>query len=263
MLNIARFVKAPKNIREASYLKRKYYHLVIRMMNAYNKLIGFFNPQRFKPSGSKELDEIRRRSFERTDISDHLVSLFQESLDIRPKLIVELGVGPGESSLVLGNVVDMFGAILISVDKNPKIIKSSSGRKFFINTDDIEFANKFESWCLEKNINPSIDILFIDTSHRYEHTLEEIKHWFGFLSEHSKVFFHDTNTQPIYWRKDGSMGLTYEHEPRGVMRAIEYYLGVSFNEKKDFSQRINDWNVKHYHLCNGFTILSRINNIIK
>src|SRR3989344_7979903 len=140
MLNIARFVKAPKNIREASYLKRKYYHLVIRMMNAYNKLIGFFNPQRFKPSGSKELDEIRRRSFERTDISDHLVSLFQESLDIRPKLIVELGVGPGESSFVLDSVSRIYEANLVSVDKNSKTVGTNSSHRFFINMDDIEFA---------------------------------------------------------------------------------------------------------------------------
>jgi len=256
-MNIAKLIKAPKNIKEANYLKRKYFHLVIRIVNSYNFLVGIFNPSKFKPSGLKELDEIRRRSLKRTDISDHLVSLFEESLSVKPKLMVELGVGPGESNFVLESVAGMFGADLVSVDKNPKIIKESLDKRFFINADDIEFAKNFESWCGERNINSSIDILFIDTSHKYEHTHQEIKHWFPFLSDRSKVFFHDTNVRPIYWRKDGSIGTTYAHEFRAVIRAIESFLGETFNEKKDFSMSINGWNIRHYRLCNGFTILEK------
>ncbi len=258
MVNITNLVKAPKNIKEAGYLKRKYYHLVIRMMNAYNVLVGILNPKKFEPSDFKELDEIKKRSTKRTDISDHLVDLFWESFSVEPKLIVELGVGPGESNFVLGTIANLFDANLVSVDRNPKTEKQSSDRHFFINRDDVEFATDFNQWCQERNIKPSIDILFIDTSHKYEHTLEEIKHWFGFLSDGSKAFFHDTNTHPIYWRKDGSVGLTYQHEKRGVMRAIESYLGASFNEKKNFCKSVNGWVINHHSFCNGFTILEKL-----
>ena len=153
----------------------------------------------------------------------------------------------------------MFDSKFISVDKNPLTAKASDWPGWtYINLDDIEFAENFPDWCHERRIEPEIDILFIDTSHRYEHTVSEIKHWFPFLSANSKVFFHDTNTHPIYWRKDGSIGLTYQYEKRGVIRAIESYLGRSFSEKKDFFVFINGWSVKHYHLCNGFTILGKI-----
>lgn len=258
MVNITRFVKAPKNIKELHYLKRKYYHLIIRVVSIYNRLVSIFNPQKINLSGLKELDEIRQRSFKRTDISDHLVRLFEESLDIRPKLIVELGVGPGESSFVLENISRIYEANLVSIDRNSKTVGLDSPHRFFINMDDIEFAKNFKNWCHGKNIEPLIDILFIDTSHKYLHTKDEIEYWFKFLSDRAKVFFHDTNVEAVYWREDGSVGVTYTHEPRGVMRAIEEFLGASFNEKEKFLDIRNGWKIKHNPLCNGFTILNKI-----
>ena len=50
---------------------------------------------------SKIVHKIRRHAQKKkTDISDHLETLFVESLSMEPKLIVELGVGDGESTMV-------------------------------------------------------------------------------------------------------------------------------------------------------------------
>ncbi len=53
----------------------------------------------------KYLGDIQNRAMVRkTDISDHLAMLFTESLNIESKLIVELGVGDGESTFVLSGL---------------------------------------------------------------------------------------------------------------------------------------------------------------
>ncbi len=73
----------------------------------YNTFIDLKTRRRYISSGLKELNEIKEHSLVRTDISDHLVSLFIESLSIKPKLIVELGVRGGESTFVLERVAKL------------------------------------------------------------------------------------------------------------------------------------------------------------
>ena len=257
MFDLTRFVKAPKNKKDLFYLRKKYYNGVIALANAYNGVISFFNRRKLAPSGSRELDEIRRHSLIRTDISDHLETLYEESLSVNPKLIVELGVGPGHSTFVFERVAKICGARLVSVDlAEGKKSASSWSDWIFVNKNDIEFAKEFSQWAKGRGIEPAIDILFIDTSHKYEHTLQEIEGWFPYLSRKAKVFFHDTNVRPIYRRRDGTIGLAYDIK-RGVIRALETYFGKSFNEKRDFTDFCNGWSIRHYSLCNGLTILTR------
>lgn len=258
MVTLRDFVKAPKNIKEKHIIVRKYYHGIVSIVRAYNHVVGIFHPTDNPPAESPELDDVRARARQRTDISDHLERLFEESLSVKPALIVELGVGPGESSFVLEKVANISGGTLISVDRDQRIKKDGTAKHWYVNKDDIEFAGQFKAWCGEKGIAPLIDVLFIDTSHTYAHTVQEIAHWFPFLSKKGKVFFHDTNVKIIYHRLDGSIGITYDHEPRAVMRAIEEFLGCKLDETRDFFDIRNGWRIRHYRLCNGFTILEKI-----
>ncbi len=205
----------------------------------------------------KSLNDIRNRvAIKKTDISDHLETLFLESLDINPKLIVELGVGDGESTFVLERVARLWGSTLVSVDIEDCRDVSSYRKRIFIRQDDISFAGDFEDWCKEKVLVPRIDILFIDTSHLYDHTVTEIRSWFPFLSTRAKVFFHDTNMKDVFIRKDGSTGKGWDNE-RGVIRAVEEYLNTSFDESRDFSMILNGWVIRHYTVCNGFLVMER------
>lgn len=222
----------------------------------YNGFIDLKTHKSYTSSDLKELNEIKEHAFIRTDVSDHLETLFIESLSIKPKLIVEIGVRGGESTFVLERVAKLCGSKLVSVDIEDCSDVSSYEDWIFVQKDDIEFAKEFESWCKKHKIEPKIDILFIDTSHLFEHTFQEIKSWFPFLSSKSKVFFHDTNLKEVYFRKDGSMGVGWNNG-RGVIRALEKYFDTSFNEKKDFIDFRNGWLIKHYSYCNGFTILEK------
>lgn len=120
-----------------------------------------------------------------------------------------------------------------------------------------EFAGRFLEFCRGKGITPLIDLLFIDTSHYYEHTVQEIKAWLPFVSARGKVIFHDTNLKVLGPRRDGCFQLSWDNQ-RGVIRAIEEYLGVAIDENKDFSDQFGDWMVRHWPNCNGLTIMDRI-----
>jgi len=127
----------------------------------------------------KIVRKIRRRAEKKkTDISDHLETLFVESLNLESRLIVELGVGDGESTFVLERVANLWGAKLISVDIEDRADVSTFRDRIFVHEDDIAFAARFPGWCRERGIEPAIDLLFIDTSHLYDHTVSEIRDWF-------------------------------------------------------------------------------------
>ncbi|MEN6510054.1 MAG: class I SAM-dependent methyltransferase [Smithella sp.] len=205
----------------------------------------------------KYLGDIRNRAMVRkTDISDHLPMLFTESLNIESKLIVELGVGDGESTFVLERVANLWGAKLVSVDIDDREEVSSFKDRIFVQSDDISFAAEFPDWCRRRGFEPVIDILFIDTSHLYDHTVAEISAWFPYLASRCKVFFHDTNMNEVFVRKDGSTGKGWDNQ-RGVIRAIEEYLETTFDEKKDFALAHRGWFIRHFTICNGFMILER------
>jgi cephalosporin hydroxylase len=205
----------------------------------------------------KIVGHIRKHAeIKKTDISDHLETLFVECLNIESKLIVELGVGDGESTYVLERVANLWGAKPVSVDIEDRHEVSNFKDRIFIQKDDIAFAAEFTEWCRQKNIEPLIDILFIDTSHLYDHTVTEIKAWFPYLAARSKVIFHDTNISEVFIRKDGSTGKGWDNQ-RGVIRAIEEYFGIKFDETKDFTMMQTNWLIRHFTICNGFMIMSK------
>jgi hypothetical protein len=122
--------------------------------------------------------------------------------------------------------------------------------------DDIAFAKLFKSWCAERGIDPAIDVLFIDTSHLLDHTIEEINNWLPLTSSQAKVIFHDTNMGGIYFRTDGSTGVGPDNQ-RGVIAALERYFHTTFREKRDFVDYRGGWIIRHYARSSGFTILER------
>jgi cephalosporin hydroxylase len=212
---------------------------------------------RFEPS-CLELKEIadRVRSTP-TDISDHLATIYSEAVVLQPRLIVELGVRGGESRFVLERVARVTGSFLVSADLDDcSSVCSQNPRWHFVKSDDIEFAKILPAWCIEHGIEPRIDVLFIDTSHIYEHTLQEIRAWFPFLSSRCKVIFHDTNIRRFYRRSDGTIGEGWDNQ-RGVIHAIEEDLGVRFNERLDFVTMVDGWLIRHWAHCNGLTVMER------
>ncbi len=229
-----------------------------RLRTVYNFLFAKNPGRRFTPSDLPELNEIKERALKRSPINEHLETLFVESLEVKPKLIVELGVGGiGDSTFVLERVAKLSGGRLVSVDIYDRSHVNSNPEWIFVQRDDVAFAGEFETWCKERALDPRIDVLFIDTSHYFDHTLQEIQAYFPLLSDRAKVFFHDTNLNSFIFRKDRSIDLGWDNE-RGVIRALEVYFNRSFNEKEEFVDFIKPWLIKHHPYCSGFTVLEKL-----
>lgn len=196
-------------------------------------------------------------SAQNTAISDNLQTIFWIGVRAAPRSIVELGVRSGDSTFVFERVVDVSGGYILSADIEDCASTSSHERRFFVQEDDISLAARFREYCRSHELFEEIDLLFIDTSHEYEHTKAEIAAWFPLLSDRAVVVFHDTNLTTLNKRKTGSYGLGWDNQ-RGVIRALEEYLGVSVDETRDFMFYRRGWLVEHHAHSSGLTVLSRI-----
>lgn len=204
-----------------------------------------------------EYREVVERARIDTDISDHLTTLFAKALEVKPRLIVELGVRDGESTFVLERVARLSSATLVSVDLEDCAKASTWDRWHFVKSDDVEFAHRFTQWCLERGLQPEIDVLFVDTSHELDHTRREVRSWLPFLAPGGRAFFHDTNLRRVVRRKNGRKQHAWDNA-RGVTRALEEFLGRSLDERRDFAIAHGDWRIEHRSFCHGFTTLERI-----
>jgi cephalosporin hydroxylase len=226
-----------------------------RVRDGYNRVrkSELYEP----PTDSREFREIQRRSREPTDISDHLERLFVEALQTAPDTIVECGVRGGESTFVFERVGRLTGADVVSVDIDETSHESDYDNWEFVQSDDVEFAGEFEAWCDENDIDAGIDVLFVDTSHRHDHTAAEIEAWFPHLTDDAVALFHDTNMQQPYRREDGTIGLGWD-ENRGVTRAIEEYFDCAFDETEPFVTVRDGFVIEQYPLCSGLAVLRKI-----
>jgi predicted O-methyltransferase YrrM len=196
-----------------------------------------------------------------SDISDHLSALFFFAVNANPKLIVELGTRGGESTRALLAAAAVTDATMLSVD-----IEDCEGldlphrdRWNFVKADDVAFAkNGFPQWCAEKGLEPVADVVFIDTSHLYEHTRQEIAVWSPLLSPNGTMLFHDTNMgHGLTARLDQSICIGWDNS-RGVIRAVEEFLGKKYDENRFFTDITNGFLVMHYAHCNGLTVMKKV-----
>jgi len=187
-----------------------------------------------------------------SDISSHLDTIYMKVLEFKPKNIVELGVRGGESSKIFNYINQEIDSNIVGVDIDECDYSFMKNGTFYKANDIIFHA--FYNGLYGKNI----DVLFIDTSHYYEHTVQEIHYWFPLLSDKALVIFHDTNLNISYMRKNGTYGVGWDNQ-RGVIRAIEDFFGRQFNEKEEFHYSCKkdgvSWKVSHEPFCNGLTLL--------
>lgn len=227
-----------------------------RLLEPYNKIAETIMSENLTTEW-KELREVEEKARVRTDIASHLRTIFLETVKSKPKLIVELGVKKGFSAFALSRAAIVTGAVLVSVDIRDFSKSSDWEDWIFVQMDDIDFAKQFPAWCKERKIEPSIDVLFIDTSHEYEHTKKEIAAFFPLLSANATVILHDTNCSDWYRRRNYTIDRSYDAKRR-VIKATEEYFGKSFNEKEEFMELIDGWLIEHDPICNGLMILNRI-----
>lgn len=211
---------------------------------------------RVSEASDPDIVAIRARAANGTDISSHLEEIFLEAVRANPRLIVELGVRGGESTFVFERVARRCQSVLVSVDINDCSTVCTYEEWHFVKEDDVAFGQRFLAWCREHRLPGRVDVLFIDTTHLYDHTMAEIRTWFPHLGETAIVMFHDTNLRKLYRRRDWTLGWGWDNS-RGVIGSIEAFLGVPLDERRAFQRETNRWSVTHDPTCNGLTVLRR------
>lgn len=229
--------------------------LLRRGLEAYNRLVTRLK-RPVDPSLPGDERAILSLAQAPTDISRHLLTLFRVALEPRPSLIVELGIRGGASTFVFERAARRSGATLVSVDIEDCSGVSDWDRWHFVREDDLAFARRFPLWCADRGLDASIDVLFIDTSHAYDHTLAELRAWMPFLVPGGRAVLHDSNMGGLYRRGDWTIGFA-AHMDRGVARAIHDWLGASFDERRPFRGRVGGFEVVHDPLCCGLTVLRK------
>lgn len=204
--------------------------------------------------------DVKRMVAENERIAIHAVleEIFLAGVACRSELIVELGAGMERlSTNVLSKIADLLGANHIGIDKRDYSNLPDYGKFHFVHSDDIEFSNRFEKFCLNRKIVPMIDLLFVDTDELYFHVKQEIEKWFPYLKEQCTVMFRCTNLQKTLYYKNGrTTNLGWNNE-RGVILALTEYLGTEFDETKEWSEKVDPWEIQHWPWGAGLTVMRR------
>lgn len=135
---------------------------------------------------------VERHSLIPTDINQHLTTLYMLAVEFNAKSILELGVRGGESTIALLEAAKEIGGSVTSIDIDPCPTAKERVREYgfdsywtFILGDDRSL-----DW------NRPINLLFIDTTHEYELTLQELRKYEPFVARKGIIIVHDTVTFP-------------------------------------------------------------------
>jgi hypothetical protein len=184
-----------------------------------------------------------------------LPDIFDEVVRAAPKLIVELGVSrEALANKALVAAAELFGAWVVSCDLGDFSDVCQYPRWSFCQGDAREFGRKFRTLA---GGTQGVDVLLIDCDEKYDTTREIISAWIPNLASACTVMFRCTNLAKILHYEDGtSTGLGWDNG-RGVIRAIEGELGISFDETRPYEGILNGWQVRHIPWGAGLTVLRR------
>jgi cephalosporin hydroxylase len=126
-----------------------------------------------------------------SDIHEHLPTLYRAVFDSNAQTVVELGVRSGNSTAALLAAVEQTGGHLWSVD----IALPNWPTEFFTSEHSTLIIG--DDVAVSEQLPQHIDVLFIDTSHHYEHTLAELR---IYGPSATTILLHDTELEDPYQR---------------------------------------------------------------
>jgi predicted O-methyltransferase YrrM len=133
------------------------------------------------------LDDIYRQRCEAwSDVVEHMTVFHDTVVDANARTVVELGVRSGNSTAAFLAALEQTDGQLWSVDiKLPKVPIEfhDCGGWTFVLGDDLDVADQLPD---------DIDVLFIDSSHHYYHTLAELD-LYG--ARAATILLHDTELE--------------------------------------------------------------------
>lgn len=134
------------------------------------------------------LDRLSRWS----DIQEYLPYLFERACSYGNVRVLELGARRGNSTLAFLAAAEktdghVTSADIVNVIRDPRgmLPWSRSRRWTFVHGDDMDER-------VQSRLPGEVDVLFLDTSHEYEHTLAELDAYMPRVARGGVALFHDT-----------------------------------------------------------------------
>ena len=167
---------------------------------------------------------------ERRFAAQQLLYLHKQAIKKVDPIIVELGVGTGQSTKVFLNAIhEKKNAKLISIDIKDCSKSVNSDKWEFIKQDSIDIVKLLRK---KPEIKKGIDILYVDSLHTAKHVKKEIYSYFQFIKKEGLLIFDDIDSDPYMMgqRKD-SVGT--EIANRKIYKLLEAIFRANMN-KIDF-----------------------------
>lgn len=175
----------------------------------------------------------RRLNGPPTDITLHLPRLFDITRTYSKPEVLELGTRRGESTCAFLAAVEQAGGHVWSVDIDVPDVPAEWRRS---DLWDLTVGDDLEIGIAE---GYSCDVLFIDTSHEFLHTIAELRKFIPLVRPGGVALFHDTEfgwepqrhprPGPVWFPVAAALDLyCYEHRPdmRWENHPGSYGLGV-------------------------------------
>ncbi len=162
-----------------------------------NRIIGLYDQRFAEPS----------------DINEHLPILVGLCLSLNAKRVIELGTRGGVSTVGWLEGLERTDGHLWCVDISSSDPGLPSDRYTFIKGSDTDPD-------VLAQLPEMVDIVFIDTSHRYQHTLEELAIYYPRVRSGGRIVLHDTEVR----RPDGWFDSEVEFP---VKRAVELFCDAN------------------------------------
>jgi predicted O-methyltransferase YrrM len=233
--------------------------LYFRIKYPIDSMMRRYSVFRSLPSRVALVDNGIFKGVNETDISDHLNVIFALAMTKKPKTILELGTRGGESTKVLNLVANQIGAKGYSVDLSeaPEWLNQEKNWQHFV-ADDTEFCKNLNKSWPNGDVYSGIDFLFLDTSHFYEHTIQELNLYWDLINKDGILVLHDTNCTSVMTRRlSGSSNHGWDNQ-RGVIRAVEEFFECNIDENSLVSKDKVGRGAKcltHFPWNNGLTVI--------
>ncbi len=142
----------------------------------------------------KPLNPVEEKMISYTDTWQHIPTLYLLCFLTKPKIMVELGCRTGNTAIPLLYAAEQFGGHVYSIDieKWPELeIFSKDYQQLVTNWTFIESDDLKLEW------SKSIDFLYIDTTHTYDHTLKELQKYEPLVALGGVIVFHDISMNEV------------------------------------------------------------------
>jgi predicted O-methyltransferase YrrM len=146
--------------------------------------------------------EYQRRLETESDIQGHMQFMHDTAWDAGGR-VIELGVRSGNStSAFLSAAQEHRDGLVFSVDTEPAMVPAEWHRhSYWVFRQDDDLGDAVMQTA--KALIPHADVLFIDTSHAYMHTLRELRRWVPLVRPGGRVLMHDTEYDPTAYEVGG------------------------------------------------------------